>query len=917
MSTVISTGMPAGVDALTARGQVIRLRPVTPADADGLLALHERASGRSVYLRFFSGGPSLRAEVDRLILPADGTRLALLAEDAGGVVGVASYELMDPDRAEFAVLVDEQRQGEGIGTLLLEQLAAEARRVGVAELVGWVLPDNAAMLRVSGDLAPGVPRRSNVEEGVMEVRVPTTPDEAALAAVSARDRTAEHRSLRPLMAPVSVAVVGAGRRPGGIGHEVLRALLAGGYTGRVYPVNPHADEIAGLAAYPTVRAIGAPVDLAVVAVPALAVRDVVLDCAAAGVGAAVILSSGLAETGQAGAAAQAEIVRLARASGLRLVGPNCLGVVNTDPAVRLCATFAPSLPAPGGLAIASQSGAVGVAILESTARTGTGVSTFVSLGNKADVSGNDLLAYWYDDPATRAVALYLESFGNPRRFAWTARALARRKPVLAVKSGRSGGGRRAGVSHTAAAAAPDVAVDTLFAQAGVIRTDTLGELLDAARVLTDQPLPAGSRLAVIGNAGGLNVLAADAAEAAGLEVPELSAGVRAAIEALAPSAAGVANPIDLGAEATPAALAGCIAALAGSGEVDAVVVSMVATRTNDISGALAALAAAIDDAPALTVAVVVVGMADPPAVVGTRRAPVYALAEDAVRALGHAARYARWRRTPLGNRPALPDVDPHRARALVTTALRVGPGAGVACTEERSERSGQGAGWQGAGVARDLLACYGIPVVATEVVCGADAAADAAGRLGYPVVVKAAAPDLVHKSDVGGVKLDLRDETQVRSAYAAIATALGQARPDVLVQRMAAPGVELVAGVVHDHLFGSLVMLGLGGVHTDLLGDRALRLLPVTDADAAAMWRSLRGARLLTGYRGGIAADTAAVEDLLLRLGRLAEDVPEVAELDLNPVLAGPDGVLAVDVKLRLAPTDGEPQPYVRALTRT
>jgi acyl-CoA synthetase (NDP forming) len=723
------------------------------------------------------------------------------------------------------------------------------------------------------------------------------------------------------------AGAGAGRRPGGIGHEVLRALLAGNFTGRIYPVNPHADEIARLTAYPSVQAIAAPVGLAVVAVPASAVRDVVVDCAAAGVGAAVVLSSGLAETGEAGAATQAEIVRLPRAGGLRLVGPNCLGVVNTDPSVRLSATFAPSLPALGGLAIASQSGAVGVAILESAARTGTGVSTFVSLGNKADVSGNDLLAYWYDDAATRAVALYLESSGNPRRFAWTARALARRKPVLAVKSGRSRGGQRAGASHTAAAAAPDVAVDTLFAQAGVIRTDTLGELLDAARVLTDQPLPTGSRLAVIGNAGGLNVLAADAAEAAGLEVPELSEGVRAAIDALAPSAAGVANPIDLGAEATPAALAGSITTLADSGEVDAVVVSLVATRTNDISGALSALAAAIDDAPGLTFAVVVVGGkpwpqteasrpglagADPPVVVGIRRAPVFSLPEDAVRALGHAARYARWHRTPLGNRPALPDVDPHRARAIVATALAAGPGPRG--PRERSERIKQSGGWQSADVARDLLACYGIPVVATELVSGADATAVAAGRLGYPVVVKAAAPDLVHKSDVGAVHLDLRDEDQVRSAYAAIATALGQARPDVLVQRMAARGVELVAGVVHDHLFGSLVMVGLGGVHTDLLGDRAFRLLPVTDADAAAMWQSLRGARLLTGYRGGIAADTSAVENLLLRLGRLAEDVPEVAELDLNPVLAGPDGLLAVDVKLRLAAVDGEPEPYVRAL---
>ncbi|GIJ71505.1 bifunctional acetate--CoA ligase family protein/GNAT family N-acetyltransferase [Virgisporangium ochraceum] len=885
------------VDVLTAQGAVVRIRPVTPADTDPLLALHERASDRSRYLRFFSGAPSLPGEVERLVRAADGKHLALLAEDGGRAIGVASYEVTDADHAEFAVLVDDARQGEGVGTLLLEQLAAEARRHGITELVGEVLPTNSMMLRVSRDLAPDTPRTMDHEYGVARVTVPTTPDAAALAAVCARDRTAAHHSLRPLLAPRSVAVVGAGRQPGGIGHEVLRALLAGGFTGPVYPVNPRAERIAGLPAYPSVAAVADPVDLAVIAVPAGQVRDVVAECAASGVGGAVILTAGLAETGGEGAAAQAEIVRLARAHGLRLVGPNCLGVVNTDPAVRLSATFAPSLPPAGGLAIASQSGAVGVAILESAARTGTGVSSFVSLGNKADISGNDLLAYWYDDPATKAVALYLESFGNPRRFAWTARALARRKPVLAVKSGRSSGGRRAGLSHTAAAAAPDVAVDTLFAQAGVIRTDTLGELLDAARMLTDQPLPGGNRLAVIGNAGGLNILAADAAEAAGLTVPELSAGVRQRLHAAAPTAAGTGNPVDLGAEATPAALATSIAALAASGEVDAVVASFVATRSNDITGALAALAAAIDDAAELPVAVAVVGASQPPTVIGSRRAPVFPLPEEAVRALGHAARYAAWRREPLGHRPQLSDVDAHRARSIVDAALAAG------------------GGWQDAETARDLLGCYGIPVVRTTMARSADEAVAAAAATGYPVVVKAAAPDLVHKSDLGAVWLNLPDAAAVRDAYTAVGLALRQPAPDVVVQTMADAGAELVAGVVHDRLFGSLVMLGLGGVHTDLLGDRAFRLLPVTDADAAAMWRSLRGAPLLTGYRGVAPADTAALEDLLLRVGRLAEDLPEVAELDLNPVLASARGVLAVDVKLRLSPADGEPDTYVRALS--
>jgi acyl-CoA synthetase (NDP forming)/GNAT superfamily N-acetyltransferase len=888
-----------GIDALTMDGRIVRVRTVRPTDGVAIRDLYERASARSRYLRFFGGGAAIDAEVDRLVRPEDAGHMALLVEQDARVVAVASYERIDGETAEFAVFVDDARHGQGIGTLALEHLAAAARRAGIVELVGDVLPVNRRMLRVSADLAPGIPPAYGADPQVVRVRVPARPGEAALDAVGSRDRTAEHRSLRPMLAPASVAVVGAGRRPGSIGHEVLRALVDGGFVGPVYPVNPHATEIAGRVAFPSVAAIGRPVDLAVIAVPAVAVEAAMADCAASGVRAAVVLTSGLGEVGADGAAVQAAMVRLARAHGLRVAGPNCLGVINTDPDVRLVATFAPSIPPAGGLAVASQSGAVGVAILEHAARAGLGVSTFVSLGNKADVSGNDLLAYWYDDPATRAVALYLESFGNPRRFAWVARALARRKPVLAVKSGRSSSGARAGLSHTAAAATSDTTVDTLFAQAGVIRTDTLGELLDAARVLVDQPLPRGNRLAVIGNAGGLNILAADAAEAAGLTVPELSPAVQAQVRAGAPWAASVANPVDLGAEAGPDALAATVKALAGSGgdlggrEVDALVATFVATRTNDVTAALAALAGAAAQAPELPVAAVVIGAGDAPAALGSRRVPVYQLPEDAVRALGHAAGYAAWLSQPLGSRPSLPDVDPAAARAIVAAATP---------------------GWQPPAVAQDLLSRYGIPIVATRIAVGVLAAVEAAEELGYPVAVKAADEQLVHKSDVGAVKLGLPDADAVRAAYRSIADATATSAPAVVVQPMARPGVELVAGIVHDALFGSLVMVGLGGVYTDVLGDRAFRLLPVTDVDAASMWRSLRAARLLTGYRGGPAVDTNAVENLLLRLGRLAEDLPEVAELDLNPVLASPDGVVAVDVKLRLAPVSGEPDPYLRGL---
>ncbi|BCB89572.1 bifunctional acetate--CoA ligase family protein/GNAT family N-acetyltransferase [Phytohabitans suffuscus] len=870
-------------DALTSDGGIVRVRSAVDADRAALDRLFAEASPESLRLRFFAapGHSTIDAEVRRLVRPPDGDHASAMAVAAGEVVGVASYERMpmSPGQAEFAVFVAEPHRGRGIGTLLLEHLAAQAREHGITELTGEVLPSNHRMLKVARDLTSRT--TTHFADGVVDVNVGTTVDDAVLLAVDARDRAAERAALRPLLAPRSVAVVGAGRRPGGIGHETLRAIVEGGFAGPVYAVNSRAGTVAGVPAWPSLARLPGPVDLVVVAVPGPAVRDVVEQAAQIGARAAVILSSGFGEAGQAGLADQADLVRLAREHGMRLVGPNCLGILNTDPGVRLNASFAPTAAPAGGLAVASQSGAVGIALLAQAARTGCGISTFVSLGNKADVSGNDLLAYWYDDPATRAVALYLESFGNPRKFARLVRALGRRKPVLAVKSGRSASGRRAGASHTAAAAAPDVAVDALFAQAGVIRVDTLGELLDTARLLTEQPLPAGDRLGIIGNAGGVNVLAADAAEAAGLRVPALGAGE---------------NPLDLGAGATPAAFAKRLDAYATSGEVDAVLLVVAATKANDVRAVLTGVTPVLDRHKGLTAAAVVIGAADPPAALGKRHTPVYDLPEQAVRALAHAAGYARWRQAPLGDRPPLSRVDTVGARAAVEAAL-----AG-------------GGGWQPYPRIAHILGRYGIPVLSSAEATGEPAVVGAAAAAGYPVVLKAADPHLVHKSDIGAVRIGLRGPDEVRAAYRAIAAAVERPEPPVLVQPMARGQAELVAGVVHDPLFGSLVMLGLGGVHTDLLGDRVFRLVPMTDQDAGQMWRSLRAARLLTGYRGAPPVDTGAVEDLVLRLGRLAEDIPEIAELDLNPILVGPDGAVAVDAKLRLAPVGVEPDALLRRL---
>ncbi|MEV4346471.1 GNAT family N-acetyltransferase [Actinoplanes sp. NPDC049596] len=878
--------MPADIDlgaadALAADGGIITIRPVSPEDRPALTALYTGASPESLRLRFFAmpGPGTLAAEVDRLVRPENDRHLAMLATEGEHVIGVASCERTDDitHRAEFSVFVADPHRGRGIGTLLLEHLAVRARRRGIAELVGEVLPGNFAMLRVARDLSAHA--WSRFGDGIVDVGLDTTGDEATENAVDVRDRAAERASLRALLCPAAVAVVGAGRRPGSVGHETLRKLREYGFTGALYAVNRH-----GGTAYRSVRDLPPAVDLLVVAVPADQVAEVIADGATIGVRAAVVLSAGFGEAGPEGRERQRELVRLARANGIRLVGPNCLGVINTDPRVRLDATFAPGSPLPGGLGVAAQSGAVGIALLATL-----GISTFVSLGNKADVSGNDLIAYWYDDPATEAVALYLESFGNPRKFARTVRALARRKPVLALKSGRTDAGRRAGASHTAAAAAPAATVDALFAQAGVVRPDGLGDLIDAARMLTGQPLPTGHRLAVVSNAGGLNVLAADAAEGHGLTVPAIGPAVRR-------SAGGRDNPVDLGAAASAEAFTAAAAAIADSGEVDMLLVIAVATESNAPGDLFAALAKVFDDRPGLAAAAVLVGGDGATTRLGDRAVPVYDLPERAVRALAHAAAYAGWRRRPLGRRPELRGVSAAPARHAIDCALA------------------DGGGWQPYERTSAILGAYGIKLVATTHAGTAEAAVTAAQRTGYPVVLKSADPELVHKSDTGGVRLGLTGPAAVRDAFAAVA---GAGRPGfgALVQPQVHEETELVAGIAHDARFGSVVLLGAGGVHTDLLSDRSLRLLPMTDLDAGRMWRELRCAPLLTGYRGAPAADTGALEDLLLRLGRLADDFPEVAELDLNPILIGPGGVTAVDAKLRLAPVGAEPDALLRRLS--
>ncbi|NUR98502.1 MAG: GNAT family N-acetyltransferase [Kribbellaceae bacterium] len=887
----VRTRPEAGWDVLASDGSVVRIRPVRIDDEAALNAMNERVSDESMYLRFFGISRNMATDYTHHLAAEQDGHVALVAEYGDQVVGIASYEALRAGEAEMAFLLQDSVQGRGIGTLLLEQLAATAREHGIARLRADTLGENHKMLRVLTD--SGFEQVRRLGSGVVELVLDTAYHPATLEKMADRERAAENRSLQRLFSPRTVAVIGAGRRPGGIGHELLRNIVRGGFTGTVYAVNPNADRVADLPSYPSISAVPSTVDLAVVAVPAQQVLEVLAECGKCGVGGAVVLTAGFSELGESGREAQREMLEIARRHSIRLIGPNCLGLVNTAPQVRLNATFAEVSPTPGVLAIAAQSGAVGIAVLEHAGRTGLGISEFVSLGNKVDVSGNDILLHWWDDQRTAVIGLYLESFGNPRKFGGLARMIGRTKPVLVVKGGRSAGGRRAGVSHTAAAATPETAVDALFAQSGVLRMDTVEELVETARVLAVPPLPGGRRLAVVGNAGGAGILAADTAARLGLELPELSPAIQEQLATV--GAVGTANPVDLGAAASPASLEQALRVLLTSGEVDALVVNYAATRAGNVNEIYAAIATA-GTAAELPMVVNCVGAshaAPEIALADGRRLPVFPFPESAVRALAHAVRYAEWRARPQGDVPELARVDAAGARGVVRRYLEKNPDGGWLPPDEASR----------------LLRRAGVPVIG---IATAATRSEALAAAAYPVALKTAAPGVVHKTDVGGVRVGLANAVQLGKAYDEITAATGD--PHVLVQAMAPSGTELVIGVVRDPLFGPLLMAGSGGVLTDVLADRQWRGLPLTDLDARDMLHSLRSAPLLAGYRGARAADQEAVLDVIHRIAWLTGVVPELAELDINPLIAAPSGTFAVDIRARLTPTTPEPDWHARHL---
>ncbi|MEZ5142352.1 MAG: acetate--CoA ligase family protein [Acidimicrobiales bacterium] len=750
------------------------------------------------------------------------------------------------------------------------------------------------MLRVFHDAGYRVVE--GFDEGVIEVAFDISPTDDARARMERREHEAELHSIERILHPRSVAVIGASEEQGSIGHHLFLNLLRGGFDGPVYPVNPNRPHVASVPTYATITDIPGEVDLAVLVVPPEVCVEVVDQCAEKQVKGLVVITAGFSEVGGRGAALERELLVAARRGGMRMVGPNCLGVVNT--ACGLDATFAPSPPDPGRVAFLSQSGALGIALVEWTNRLGIGVSSFVSIGNKADVSGNDLLQYWEDDDGTDVILMYLESFGNPRKFSRIARRVSQRKPIVAVKSGRTQAGSRAALSHTAAAASPDTAVSALFHQCGVIRVDTLEELFDLAQVLGREPLPAGNRVAIVSNSGGPAILAADACEAVGLEVVALDAATSAtARDLLGPNAA-VGNPIDMIASATRPGTSRCCGSCS---HVDAVIVIFTRPSSRSADEVAAAIARAVDGSEKPVVANFLTPqrssalLAEGP---GAGRVPSFPSPEPAAIALGRIVRYATWRRRDPGTVPVFDDIDASSARRIVDEALLAAPWGR----------------WLDADVAVELLTAYGIDVAPVHRVGSADEAAEAAEAVGFPVALKAASGGLVHKSDVGGLRLGLAEAQAVRDAFVAMEALVGDERlGGIVVQPMARPGVETIIGVVQDPAFGPLVMFGMGGVATELLADRAFRVLPITDADADDLVRSLRGSPLLSGYRGAAPTDVGALQRLLCRIGQLADEIPELAEVDLNPVVVSERGAIAVDVKVRVAPVPPA-RPPVRAL---
>ncbi len=867
-------------DVVLRNGRTLRLRPIRPDDRDALRAMYEALSPESLQLRFFN----VRSAEDALrYSPAvvDYVRdFGVVGEMGGEIVAVAHY-LSHPQRpkiAEVAFAIAERLQNCGVATHLLNRLVVAARENGIERFEAEVLSENQRMLDVF--LCFGFEVKSRSEEGTIHISFPIAATEQTETLAAERSQKAAYASMQAVFEPKSIAVVGASRRPGQLGAKIVSNLVQTGFTGALYVVNPTAAEVEGVKSYPSLAEIPGAVDLVVITVPAAKVEAVVDDCVANRVHAVVVISAGFGETGEAGRAMQQRLLEKVRAAGIRMVGPNCMGVLNTDPAVNMQATFAPIFPPRGHVAMSSQSGALGLAILDYAKSLGIGLSTFVSVGNKVDVSGNDLIQYWAEDPQTDVMLLYLESFGNPRKFGEIARRVARKKPIAAVKAGRSASGARAASSHTGALATSDNIVRDLFRQAGIIRTDTLEELFDVAALLANQPLPAGRRVAIVTNAGGPGILAADACEANGLEIVSLTPATTAKLREFLPAEASVANPVDMIASASPEAYRRTVDAVLHDPNVDSVIVIYIPVIATDAPDTAAAIRAAVGESNAKTV--IATFMSSIGMTADLAPVPSFPFPERAVAALSRATAYAEWRRRPTGAQPRFDDVDREQLRAIVDRKVAAG------------------GGWLDPLDVVALLLAARIPVALAERVTSVYDAVNAAMRIGFPVALKAHGPSLLHKTEKGAVVLNLQDEREVREAYVELKNRLGDDMSEGFVQQMIPGGVEVMLGVTEQPTFGHVIAYGAGGTLVELLSDVAFGIHPLTDVDAEDMIGDVRWSKMLDGFRGAPPSDRNALKEIILRLSALVSICPEIRELDVNPLKVLASGAVAVDARVKV-----------------
>ncbi|MTB72911.1 GNAT family N-acetyltransferase [Arsenicicoccus cauae] len=854
-------------DVVLRDGSVCHLRPIRPDDRERVQAFHSRQSPESIYLRFFAPIKEISAkDLTRFTEVDQVERVALVATVRDDIIGIGRYDTIRPGVAEVAFNISDHYQGKGIGSVLLEHLAAIGQELGVEEFVADVLPQNRKMMKVFTDA--GYEVKHYFDDGVIAVTFQIRPTVRSELVRLSREHRSEAASIRTVVEPASVVVVGASPRVEALGHLILDNLLRGGYTGGLHAVHPTASEVLGVPCHPSVSAIGEHVDLAVVAVPASEVLGVVDDCAAAGVKSLVVASSGFAESGPEGRERQQELLQHAHANGLRVVGPNTIGVANN--ALHLNATVAPRLPRPGTLGLFAQSGALGVAVLDAASRRNLGVSVFASAGNRADVSGNDLMQYFIDDPGTEAVGMHLESVGNPRKFSRIARQLAASKPVIVVKSGYSGYSVPPG-HPVRPTRVPREAFDAMMTQAGVMRVENVHQLFDVAALVTSQPLPRGPRVAIVGNAHALGALTADACLNRGLQVTH--------------------GPVSLAPEATAEAFAEALRAALDDAAVDAVLTCFIPPLITADESIVSTVAQVADgsDKPVLGTFLGMRGVADPrtgegPGHVGA--VPAYPMPEDAVLALDQAVRYAAWREADNGERVTYDDIDRHAAFAVIDHVLQDAPQGRVLTDDE----------------AQDLLEAYGVPVWRRVRVSSPDEAAAAAAVVGYPAMIKSVSQVLRHSPGLGALRPDLDDEKEVREAYAHLVSRFGSFGDLALVvQAMAGPGVACVVRSTEDALFGPVVSFSVAGAPTELLGDVSHRIPPLTDRDVTDLVTTVKAFPMLDGHRGAQPVDLAALHDVIGRVSVLADDFPEVAALELNPVNARPGGVDVLGAEITVA----------------